>query len=93
VTHLIRDIELEAFNAQKRRDYLLAADRWRRIVDEHDNWEHGYAHYHLADCLARLGRFDEAVAEYHSAIRIEPNDALFREALSSLQAARRDGLI
>ncbi|MBY0560751.1 MAG: tetratricopeptide repeat protein [Hyphomicrobium sp.] len=72
---------------------MLAADCWLRILSAHDNWEHGYAHYNLANCYTSLGRLDDAESEYRNAIRIAPNDALFAEALSSLQAARRDGLI
>ncbi|MBN9248501.1 MAG: tetratricopeptide repeat protein [Hyphomicrobium sp.] len=89
----VRTLEREALDAQKRGNHVLAVDCWRRILNVHDNWEHGYAHYNLANCYVSLGRLDEAENEYRDAIRIEPNDALFTEALSSLQAARRDGLI
>ena len=31
------------------------------------NWEHGYAHYYLADCYTCTGQLDEAEQAYQKA--------------------------
>jgi len=93
LTDDIRELEREALRAGRCGDYELAVECWRRILAKHDNWEHGYAHYHLADCYTRLGMLDDAEAEYGRAISVAPNDTMFSEALESLKAARRNGLI
>ena len=93
MTNELRDIERDAFDAQRRGDYAKAIDLWSRLLERQGNWEHGYARYNLANCYEMLGRFDEAEKQYVEAVRIEPNDKLFSEALIGLREARKAGLI
>jgi tetratricopeptide (TPR) repeat protein len=93
MTNELRDIERDAFDAQRRGDYAKAIELWSRLLERQGNWEHGYAHHSLAHCYASLGRFDEAEKQLAEAVRIEPNDKLFSEALASLREARKAGLI
>jgi tetratricopeptide (TPR) repeat protein len=83
----------DAFDAEKRGDYAKAIELWSRLLERQGNWEHGYARYYLANCYERLGQFDEAEKQYAEAVRIEPNDKLFSEALAGLREARKAGLI
>ena len=93
MTDKLRDIERDAFDAEKRGDYVKAIELWSRLLERQGNWEHGYARYYLAGCYERLGRFDEAEKQYVEAVRIETNDKLFSEALAGLREAREAGLI
>ena len=93
MTNELRDIERDAFDAQRRGDYAKAIELWSRLLERQGNWEHGYARYNLANCYEMLGRFDEAEKQYVEAVRIEPNDKLFSEALIGLREARKAGLI
>jgi len=86
-------IEQEALQAQRRGDYQTAVDLWLRLVEQVNNWEHGYAHYSLAGCYALLRRFDDAEKHYAEAARIAPEDKLFSDALSDLVKARANGLV
>jgi tetratricopeptide (TPR) repeat protein len=93
MTDKLRDIERDAFDAQRQGDYAKAIELWSRLLERQGNWEHGYARYNLAGCYERLGRFDEAEQQYVEAVRIEPNDKLFSQALAGLREARKSGLI
>ena len=90
MTDKLRDIERDAFDAQRRGDHAI--ELWSRLLERQGNWEHGYARYNLANCYEMLGRFDEAEKQYE-AVRIESNDKLFSEALAGLREARKAGLI
>ena len=81
----VRTLRITVQNAMRARDArqavrtgdLAAAEAaWRKLTQDYPgvaNFLHG-----LADALAGLGRFDEALAAYHEAERVEPNDAWIR---------------
>lgn len=89
----LRELEREALQLQRIGDYKLAAKRWQQILEVNDKWEHGYAHYCLANCCATLGMLDEAAAHYRRAISVGPGDQLFIDGLNSLLDGRTRGLI
>jgi tetratricopeptide (TPR) repeat protein len=89
----LRTIERQALDAQKEGDYPKAIKLWTRLLRQQANWEHGYGCYYLANCFASLRQFDEAEKYYAEAARIEPNDSLFSDALTSLQEAKKAGLL
>jgi tetratricopeptide (TPR) repeat protein len=93
MTNVLRSIERDAFEAQKRGDYGRAIQLWSRLLELNGRWEHGYARYNLANCYECIGRFDEAEKEYAEAIRIAPNDRRFSEALANLLAAKKAGVL
>jgi Flp pilus assembly protein TadD len=44
----------------------------------------------LGRALALQGRYDDAIAQFHEALRISPSDATIREDLERVLAARRN---
>jgi tetratricopeptide (TPR) repeat protein len=88
-----RDVEARALQAQKAGEYRVAIELWRAIIELQPNWEHGYAHYYLADCYIMVGDSDRAEQEYRRAIDLAPQDELFSIALQSLVDARRSGVL
>jgi Flp pilus assembly protein TadD len=89
----LRLLEQKALLAQNANDFASAKEAWRAIVTKQFNWEHGYAHYNLANCCVRLGLLDEAEVAYRDAVSVEPNDPLFSDALLGLLQARKDGVV
>jgi tetratricopeptide (TPR) repeat protein len=89
----LRETETRALKAQKVGDFGAAIDLWRAIIEIQPNWEHGYAHYYLADCYTRIGEFDKAEQEYKAAIQLEPQNEMFSTALQSIIDARRSGIL
>jgi tetratricopeptide (TPR) repeat protein len=89
----LRTIESLAFKAQRSGDYETAISLWLQLIEKVNNWEDGYAHYNVADCLERIGKFDEAEKHYAEAVKIAPHDDRFSIALSSLIEDRKAGLI
>jgi tetratricopeptide (TPR) repeat protein len=88
-----RELESEAFAAQRKKDYSTAAEIWLQIVTDCDNWEHGGAHFCLAGCYMNLGKIDEAIAHYKRASELRPTDSMFAETWSDTQRAKDEGLI
>ena len=43
------------------------------------------AHYNLGNALAQLGRYDEALAQFDEAARLDPNDASARNNAAHLR--------
>jgi tetratricopeptide (TPR) repeat protein len=78
--------------------YAEAAQRLDELIQRNDS-ARAYAHSLLGDCLARLGRGDEAEAAYQEAIRLEPGDARHHLRLGTVylvqgeirEKVRRDG--
>jgi cytochrome c-type biogenesis protein CcmH/NrfG len=89
----LRSLEAMAFNAQRQGNYETAISFWLRLLKTVENWEDGNAHYNLADCYERVGKFDDAEMHYAAAIRIAPSNTLFSTALSSLISDREAGLV
>lgn len=89
----LRDLEASALREQRSGRFGEAAAVWERLIALNDRWEHGYPHYHLADCYTRLGRLDDAERAYVKAMEVAREDDLFRDALGSLRTAREGGLI
>jgi small glutamine-rich tetratricopeptide repeat-containing protein alpha len=87
------EMEKRALEAQRAGQYESAIRLWREIIEIVPNWEHGYAHYYLADCYTRTGQFDEAEQAYRRAIELEPQNEMFSSGLQSFIDARRSGAI
>jgi Flp pilus assembly protein TadD len=77
-----REIEKHALEAQRAGQYELAISLWREIIEMAPNWEHGYAHYYLADCYTCTGQLDEAEQAYRKAIELEPQNEMFSERIA-----------
>ena len=60
----------EGVIAQQREELQRAADAYRRAIDAEPRFADAYAN--LGAVLARLGRYEEAVASYEQALRINP---------------------
>jgi tetratricopeptide (TPR) repeat protein len=88
-----RAAEQAAFAAERRKDYPEAIELWLRLIEEYGNWEHGYACYYLSNCYVHIGRFDEAEYWLVEAVKIEPKDEMFSDALESLRDAKKSGII
>ena len=65
-----KDVEVGDFYF-KRKDYVGAESRYREALYYKDN--DAIATYHLALCLEKMGRFDGALAEFQSYLRILPH--------------------
>lgn len=65
-----KDVEVGDFYF-KRKDYIGAESRYREALYYKDN--DAIATYHLALCLEKMGRFDDALAEFQSYLRILPH--------------------
>ncbi len=65
-----KDIEIGDFYF-KRKNYRAAEDRYREALYYKDN--DAIATYHLAICLEKMDRPDEASAQYESYLKILPN--------------------
>lgn len=89
----LRSLETDALNAQKSGDYLKAIELWTNLLARAPRWEHGYPHYHMADCYTRVGKFDLAERSYRAAIALAPEDEMFSIALGSLIEARKSGVL
>jgi tetratricopeptide (TPR) repeat protein len=89
----VREKEAQAIAAQNEGDFENAIQIWKQILGAYPNWEHGYAHYHLANCYVDAAQIDLAVEAYRKAIAIAPEDTMFSEALDSLLEARKMGHI
>lgn len=63
----------EAQEAQQRGDQVLAVKKYQELLQLHP--EVVAAHANLGVVLASLGRYDEAIAEYHFALAEAPNSA------------------
>lgn len=87
----LRALEQQALNAQQVGEFHNAAEIWLKIISQQADWEHGYAHYNLANCYFRLGKVDKAEIEYSMAIEVEPENTMFSDALESLREARARG--
>jgi len=93
MTRSLRELESEAFGAQRRQDYTGAAVIWLKIVAQCDNWEHGGAHFCLAGCYLDLGKVDQAIEHYKRASELRPWDPMFAETWIDTQRAKDEGLI
>jgi tetratricopeptide (TPR) repeat protein len=87
------EIEKRALEAQKDGEYEAAIRLWREIIEIVPNWEHGYAHYNLADCYTCTAQLDEAEEAHRLAVELEPQNEMFSSALESFMEARRSGAI
>jgi len=65
-----KDVEVGDFYF-KRKDYIGAESRYREALYYKDN--DAIATYHLALCLEKMGRLDDALAEFQSYLRILPH--------------------
>jgi tetratricopeptide (TPR) repeat protein len=93
MTNDLRELEAAALEAQRDGRFYDAIPMWNTILARQPTWEHGYAHYYLADCYTRTGQISLAEDAYRMAIAIAPEDTLFSDTLNSLLEARRLGNI
>ena len=62
-----------------------AADMFSRAI--RIDAGHAYAHYNLAELLARQGRLREAIEHYETALRLRPGDEDMKRQLDAARAA------
>ncbi len=89
----LRDMERQALEAQKGGEYGVAIGQWLAIINVAPNWEHGYAHYYLADCYTRTGELDKAEAALRRAVELAPEDEIFSIGLESFLEGRKTGAL
>ena len=58
----------------EQRDFVKATDFLRKAVEANPSW--WWFHYHLAQALAGLGKYEPAAAEFQEAAKLEPLYAL-----------------
>jgi tetratricopeptide (TPR) repeat protein len=66
----------EAYEAQQRGDTTLAVGKYQQLIKLHPDI--AAAHANLGVVLASLGRYDEAITEYHMALAEVPGDPALR---------------
>jgi tetratricopeptide (TPR) repeat protein len=66
----------EAFQAQRRGDAALAVTKYQQLIKLHPDI--AAAHANLGIVLFSLGRYDEAITEYHMALGEAPGDRVLR---------------
>lgn len=75
-----------AFRLKGEKRYEEAADLFRKIIQEHPNWEDGGGAFNLAFCLEEIGDFDCALRVYEVALSYDPTNSVF---LGNYNALRR----
>jgi hypothetical protein len=65
-----KDVEVGDFYFKVKKNYVAAESRYREALHYKDN--DAVATYRLAICLEKMGRGDEALAEYESYLKILP---------------------
>jgi hypothetical protein len=68
-----------SLTAARNRDYRDPIGLWRDTVVLGP--ANAFAHFNLAEALARAGRAEESIAEYREAVRLRPDFAAGRQAL------------
>lgn len=81
-----KDVEVGDFYF-KRKDYVGAESRYREALYYKDN--DAVATYRLAVCLEKMGRFDDAVAEFESYLRILPHGPQAEGSRKAIQRLTR----
>jgi len=82
-----KDIEVGDFYF-KRKNYRAAEDRYREALYYKDN--DALATYHLAICLEKMDRPDEALAEYESYLKILPHGPEAENAKKAIERLKAD---
>lgn len=73
---------LEGVAAYRQGDYARATDRFRGLPG-------ATAHYNLGNALAKQARYDEAIAAYDQALRLQPGHADATANRAAVDAARK----
>ena len=73
----------QAMRLKDSRNWDSAAKLIEDLLREQSDWEHGYGHYHLAECYEERERTDKARIAYESAVSKSPTDPALLGGLAS----------